>query len=168
MNTESKSKSWTTISAIGAAFVAVIIATAWVSLPVTNAKGEEIVVYKTPYCQCCVKWIAHMRDSGFDVSVVDVPSTEPIHERLGVPRQLGSCHTAAIGDYWVEGHVPADLVQRLVTEQPDGISGIAVPAMVTGSPGMEGPNPAEYQILAYGSDGKVTVYATRQGRTSTD
>ena len=70
-------------------------------------------------------------------------------------------------EYWAEGHVPADLVQKLMTEKPDDIIGIAVPGMPMGSPGMEGPNPVEYQVLAYGKDGSVTVYATRQGRTST-
>ena len=168
MNTEIKSKSWTTILATAAAVVAVVIAAAWIGLPVTNAKAEEVVVYKTPYCQCCVKWIAHMRNNGFDVSVVNVPSTELTRKRLGVPRQFGSCHTATIGDYWVEGHVPADLVQQLMTEEPDNILGIAVPGMVMGSPGMEGPNPVEYQVLAYGNNGKVTAYATRQGQTSAE
>lgn len=145
-----------------------IVAAIWIRSPVTNAGEATIVVYKTPTCGCCIKWIEHLRDSGFDVSAVEVPSTIPVHERFGVPRQLGSCHTAVIGDYWVEGHVPADLVQKLLTEKPDGIAGIAVPGMPMGSPGMEGPNPVAYQVLAYDKDGKVTLYATRQGQASSN
>jgi hypothetical protein len=149
-----------------AAVATVAVAAVWLNLSSSNAAVPEIVVYKTPTCGCCDNWIAHLRDSGLNVSVVNVPSTEPIHERFGVPRRLASCHTGVIGEYWVEGHVPADLVQKLLEEKPDGIVGIAVPGMPMGSPGMESPNPVEYQVLAYGRDGKVTLYATRQGQTS--
>jgi hypothetical protein len=145
-----------------AALVALII---WPSTAMTIGEETDIVVYKTATCGCCSNWIAHLRDSGLEVSVVNVPSTQPMQSRMGVPRRLGSCHTAVIGDYWVEGHVPADLIQRLMTEQPEDIRGIAVPGMPAGSPGMEGPNPARYDVLAYGSDGNTTVYATRQGLT---
>jgi hypothetical protein len=168
MNTYIKSKSWTTIFAAAVAVIAVVIAAAWFSMPVTDAREADVVVYKTPYCGCCIKWVEHLRNNGFDVSVVNVPSMEPTHKQLGVPRRLGSCHTATVGDYWVEGHVPADLIEQLLAEQPDEIAGIAAPGMPMGSPGMEGPNPVEYQVLAYGDDGKVTVYATRQGRTSAE
>ena len=102
------------------------------------------------------------------MSVVNVPNTIPVQERVAVPRNLGSCHTAVLGDYWVEGHVPADLIEQLLTEKPDDILGIAVPGMPMGSLGMEGPNPVEYQIVAYGSDGRTTVYATRQGQSSVE
>jgi hypothetical protein len=143
--------------------VLVAVAAAWFGIRATSAESPQIVVYKTPTCGCCGKWVTHLRDSGFDVNVLDVSSTQPAREKLGVPRRLGSCHTAQVGNYWVEGHVPADLIQRLLTEQPDSIRGITVPGMPIGSPGMEGPNPVRYDVLAYGSDGKTTVYATRQG-----
>ena len=94
---------------------------------------------------------------------MNVDSTSPVRARLGVPNTMTSCHTAVAGEYWVEGHVPADLVQRLLAEEPDDIAGIAAPGMPIGSPGMEGPNPVTYDIVAYGSDGKSHVYATRQG-----
>lgn len=151
---------------LGAAAATVSVVVVWLNLSSGNAAVPEIIVYKTPTCGCCVNWIAHLRDSGLNVSVVNVPSAQSVHQRFGVPRQLGSCHTAVFEDYWVEGHVPADLVQKLATEQPGDIVGIAAPGMPMGSPGMEGPNPVEYQVLAYGKDGNVTVYATRQGRTS--
>jgi len=168
MNNDIKATSWTIFPALVTAVVVMIIAAAWFGMPVTDAKVADVVVYKTAYCECCVKWVEHLRKNGFDVSVVDVPSTKPTHRQLGIPRQLGSCHTATVGDYWVEGHVPADLIEQLLAEQPDEILGIATPGMPMGSPGMEGPNPVEYQILAYGNDGKVTVYATRQGRVSAE
>jgi hypothetical protein len=152
---------------LGAAVATVAVAVVWLNLSSSSAAVPEIVVYKTPTCGCCSNWIKHLQDSGLNVQAVNVASTAEVHQRFGVPRQLGSCHTAVFGDYWAEGHVPADLVQKLMTEKPDDIIGIAVPGMPMGSPGMEGPNPVEYQVLAYGKDGSVTVYATRQGRTST-
>ncbi len=145
-----------------AALVALIILP---SGPTMSAEDTDIVVYKSPTCGCCSNWVAHLRDSGLEVSVVNVPNTQPVQLRVGVPRRLGSCHTAVIGDYWVEGHVPADLIQRLMTEKPEDIRGIAAPGMPAGSPGMEGPNPVRYDVLAYGNDGDTTVYATRQGLT---
>ncbi|MFQ6004186.1 MAG: DUF411 domain-containing protein [Woeseia sp.] len=153
---------------LGVIITAAVVAAAgvWFSIPTSDAKVAEVMVYKTASCGCCNKWVAHLRDNEFEVSVVNVSNTQPTRERLGVPRQLGSCHTAVVGQYWVEGHVPADLIQRLIAEKPDDIRGIAAPGMPVGSPGMEGPNPVEYKVLAYGTDGKTTVYATRQGRSS--
>lgn len=130
--------------------------------------GEEIVVYKTPTCGCCNDWVQHLRDAGLEVSVVNVDSTQSIRAEAGVPNRLGSCHTAVVGDYFVEGHVPADLVRGLMTSKPDNLRGITVPGMPIGSPGMEGPNPVEYDVLALDSDGKVFVYATRQGASHPD
>lgn len=147
----------------GVALVALIILP---SALTTSAKDADIVVYKTPTCSCCNNWIGHLRDSGLEVSVVNVSNTQTIQSHEGVPRELGSCHTAVVGDYWVEGHVPADLIKRIMVEKPDDIRGIAVPGMVIGSPGMEGPNPGRYEVLAYHIDGNTSVYATREGRSS--
>lgn len=131
--------------------------------PTTRAGNADIVVYKTPTCSCCRKWVAHLRDAGLNVGVVNVSNTQAVQTRVGVPRDLASCHTAVVEDYWVEGHVPVDLIQRLVADKPDEIRGIAVPGMPIGPPGMEGPNPVLYDVLAYGNDGNITVYAMRQG-----
>ena len=136
----------------------------WASISTTPLADGDIVVYKTPTCSCCGNWVAHLRDAGLEVSVVNVSNTQTIQSRVGVPRELGSCHTALVGDYWVEGHVPADLIQRLITEKPDDIRGIAIPGMVMGSPGMEGPNPVDYDVVAYDTEGNTIVYASRQGR----
>lgn len=137
----------------------------WLSVPTISANGIDVVVYKTPTCGCCNKWIAHLRDNDLKVNVVSVRNTRSIQSQVGVPRQLGSCHTAVVGNYWVEGHVPADLIQRLMAEKPDDIRGIAVPGMVTGSPGMEGPNPVRYDVLAFGADRSIAIYSTRDGRS---
>lgn len=151
------------------AAVALVALIMWPGTPATvataSADDTDIVVYKTAACGCCGKWVAHLRDAGLEVSVVNVSNTQAVQSRLGVPRRLGSCHTAVAGNYWVEGHVPADLIQRLMAENPHDVRGIAVPGMPMGSPGMEGPNPAEYDIVAYDTNGRTTVYATRQGQS---
>jgi hypothetical protein len=108
--------------------------------------------------------VDHLRHNDFTIAVVNVQSTQPIQSRAGVPRELGSCHTAKIGDYWVEGHVPADIIRKLITENPTDIKGIAVPGMPIGSPGMEGPNPVEYEVIAYKTNGHTEVYATVRGQ----
>jgi len=165
MNAKTKRKTpWALLltSTAAAALIALIV---WPGAPTTYAEEADIVVYKTATCSCCGKWVDHLRDAGLTVDVVNVEHTQAIQRRVGVPRNLGSCHTAVVGDYWVEGHVPADLVQRLMTEKPAEIRGIAVPGMPMGSPGMEGPNPAEYDIVALDSDGNTSVYATRSGKS---
>ncbi len=141
-----------------AAAAAVVL---WLAVPTTSAEAADVIVYKTSTCGCCKKWVALLREDGLEVNVVTVPNTQPVQSRVGVPRNLGSCHTAVVGDYWVEGHVPVDLVKRLREEKPADISGIAVPGMPAGSPGMESPNPVRYDVLAYTKDGKTTVYAKR-------
>ena len=174
MNAKHKTKrSSTTRANSPGRWVAVVVtiavvaaATAWLSISTSDAEIADIVVYKTASCGCCNKWVTHLRDNGLEVNVVNVQNTQPIRERAGIPRRLGSCHTAMVGKYWVEGHVPADLIRQLMAEAPDNIRGIAVPGMPMGSPGMEGPNPVEYQVLAYHADGTTTVYATREGRRS--
>lgn len=137
----------------------------WPIVPTSFAADSDIVVYKTATCSCCGKWVAYLRDVGLKVGVVNVSNTQSIQTRVGVPRKLGSCHTAVAGDYWVEGHVPADIIQRLIEEKPADVRGIAVPGMPAGSPGMESPYAVRYDVLAYDSDGNITVYATRQGQT---
>jgi len=149
-------------------FLAVISAIAvfagWSVNLATSEAEASVVVYKSPSCGCCSQWVEHLRRNGLEVDVVNVNSTEPVRIRLGVPRKLTSCHTAVAGDHWVEGHVPADLVQRLIAERPDDIRGIAVPGMPVGSPGMEGPNASEYKVMSYDRAGNTSVYATRQGQ----
>jgi hypothetical protein len=117
-------------------------------------------VYLTPTCGCCSKWADHMKAAGFDMEREVTAELERVEPRQRVPRQLRSCHTAVIGKYLVEGHVPADVVQKLLKESP-AIVGIAVPNMPIGSPGMEGPNAQPYSIVAFKADGSVYEFAKR-------
>ena len=122
--------------------------------------AADVVVYKSPTCGCCGKWVTHMEDAGFSVEVENRRDLAPIKHELGVPGRMQSCHTAKVGDYIVEGHVPADLVKRMLDEKPD-IKGLAVPGMPMGSPGMEGPRKDPYNVIAIGNDGRFQVFARR-------
>ena len=106
--------------------------------------------------------MGHLRTAGFEVKEQNVDALGPIKKRFGVPAPLHSCHTAVVGDYVIEGHVPADLIQRLLRERP-AVAGLAVPGMPVGSPGMEAPGrPAErYDVLAFEKNGRTTVFARR-------
>ena len=111
-------------------------------------------VHKTPWCGCCDDWVTHLEDAGFEVTVVEHEDLTPIKDFLGVPRPLGSCHTAEIGGYAIEGHVPAADIRRLLQERPEGVRGLSVPGMPVGSPGMEvGDLRDPYDVVAFGDAG---------------
>jgi hypothetical protein len=120
-------------------------------------------VFKTPTCGCCAKWVDHMRANGFDAKVQDLNDLSAIKAKLGVPPQLGSCHTAQVGRYVIEGHIPAAAVKRLLKERPSTVVGLAVPGMPLGSPGMEMPGgqTQPYLILAFDKQGNTTVFDRR-------
>ena len=126
-------------------------------------EGQPVKVYKTATCGCCAAWVEHMRMAGFTVAVEDVVDLAAVKDTLGIPQGLGSCHTARVGGYVVEGHVPAEDVARLLATRPDGVTGIAVPGMPMGSPGMEVPGrPADpYDVVAFGSAGQ-SVFASHR------
>lgn len=128
--------------------------------------AADITVYKTPYCGCCTKWIEHLQQAGFDVDVKFVEQTNSIRSRLGIPDKLASCHTAVVAGYWVEGHVPADLIQKLIADRPEHIKGISAPGMPQGAPGMDIPNSAPYTVYSLDDNGQTAVYATRDGTGS--
>ena len=117
-----------------------------------------IAVYKNQYCGCCHEWIKHLEKNGFKVTANDVPDTAPVRESLGIPAKLGSCHTAKIAGYAIEGHVPAADIKRLLKEKPKAV-GLAVPGMPAGSPGMESANPQPYNTLLVMKDGSTSVWA---------
>lgn len=119
---------------------------------------EAVEVYKSPYCGCCTEWVEHLRANGFTVSTRDVDDVPAARRKLGMPERLGSCHTARIGNYLVEGHVPAADIRRLLKEKPKAV-GLAVPGMPPGSPGMESPRPVPYQTLLVQPDGSTSVFA---------
>ena len=122
----------------------------------------EVTVYKTPTCGCCSKWVDHMREAGFTVNATDLDDLSSIKDQFSVAPENQSCHTAVVGGYVVEGHVPADVVRRMLSEKPD-IAGIAVPGMPIGSPGMEveGRPADRYDIVAFDKNGQRSVYAKR-------
>ncbi len=121
----------------------------------------EIKVYKTPTCGCCVKWIAHLEENGFTVVSETLENLGPIKAANAVPPQLASCHTATVNGYAIEGHVPADIIVRLLREQPE-IAGISVPGMPAGSPGMEMGNRRDpYKVISFDKDGNLAVYDQR-------
>ena len=120
-----------------------------------------ITVYKSPTCGCCTAWVDHLRNEGFRVVAIDTTDLEPIKRRYDVPRRLSSCHTAVVGNYVIEGHVPAADIRRLLAERPQ-IRGLAVPGMPQGSPGMETGVTERYDVLALMGDGKATVFATHR------
>ena len=133
---------------------------AWGALsaaPIEAAAAPEVQVYKSPTCGCCEKWVEHLRAAGFTVQAHDVPDVAPIKRENGISPELSSCHTAFVGGYVVEGHVPASDIRRLLAERP-AIAGLAVPDMPIGSPGMEGPNPEAYEVLSFGAQG-VRVFS---------
>lgn len=117
-----------------------------------------VTVYKSPSCGCCSKWVDHMRKEGFTVTVNDVDDVTPFKREVGVPEKLESCHTAVVEGYVVEGHVPAADVRRLLAERPK-VVGLAVPGMVTGSPGMEGGTPEPYDVVSFDARAKSAVFA---------
>lgn len=123
--------------------------------------GPVIQVYKTPTCGCCSDWTGYLDDEGFAVETDDVTQRElnEIKQEAGLDRSLASCHTAFVGDYVVEGHVPAREIRRLLADEPD-IAGISVPGMPVGSPGMEvGDRKDPYQVVAFDDAGETSVFA---------
>ncbi|NMG73804.1 DUF411 domain-containing protein [Aromatoleum diolicum] len=141
------------------ALIATLALAAAFAAPAFSA-GDEVVMYKDPNCGCCGKWAEHMRAAGFKVKEVKSTEMSTVKREAGVPQALGSCHTAKVGGYVVEGHVPAADVKRLLAEKPK-VAGISAPGMPQGSPGMEGPYPADrYEVVSFSGDGKTRVFAS--------
>lgn len=143
-----------------------MIATATVAASgagVSVAAAPTMTVYHDRNCGCCGGWVAHMRRAGFQVDVIDTDDLAAIKSRFRIPADLVSCHTAEVGGYVIEGHIPAPAIQRLLAERP-AAAGLAVPGMPTGSPGMEAtgaPNET-YDVLLFGPWGK-RPYARFEG-----
>jgi hypothetical protein len=142
----------------------------WLALPLLLAvptawarpDGNAVLVdvWKSPSCGCCKDWVTHLESNGFKVRTHDDGNTA-VRQRLGMPARLGSCHTASVGGYAIEGHVPAREIQRLLKDRPAAI-GLAVPAMPIGSPGMDGPAYGQrkdpFDVLLVAKDGSTTTY----------
>lgn len=135
-----------------------LLATALLTLAGASQAAQSIDVYKSPSCGCCGKWIEHLKKAGFKVESHDVTDVSGARAKLGMPHKYGSCHTAKVGNYVLEGHVPATDIKRLLKEKPKAL-GIAVPGMPAGSPGMDIPNSPPYETLLVQTDGTSSVFA---------
>lgn len=150
-------REWLRSSLIGGA---VVLVGHRVAAAAASLKPIAITVYKTPTCGCCKVWVKHLETNGFAVTAHDMPSVDEVKRTQGVPKALESCHTAIVGRYVVEGHVPADLIKQMLQQKP-AILGLAVPGMPSGSPGMEGGRKEPYDVIAFERGGKTRVYAKR-------
>lgn len=144
---------------ISLAGMGMLLAPSWVAAQAPTIHAE---VWKDPNCGCCKDWVAHMEASGFRIKVHETGNTA-MRARMKIPMKLGSCHTALVGRYAIEGHVPAKDVQRLLREKPDAI-GLTVPGMPVGSPGMDGPEYGgrrdPYDVLLIAADGSTRVFSS--------
>ena len=134
-------------------------AAATAQAPAVPADSTTVTVYKSPTCGCCKEWEKHMRESGFTVVSHDVSDLNAVKHQHGVTQDIGSCHTATVGGYVLEGHVPAADVKRLLAERP-AIAGLAVPGMPMGSPGMEGIYSDKFNVVAFDRTGGRSVFAS--------
>ncbi len=139
--------------------LAAVLVPAGVRPVLASTAAPPVVVWKSPTCGCCTKWVEHMEANGFKISVRD-QGNAAARKNAGIPLALGSCHTALVGGYAIEGHVPAADVRRLLKDKPDAI-GLAVPGMPVGSPGMEqGGRRDRYDVLLVTRDGKARIFST--------
>ncbi len=143
------------VGAVAAAGTSVLASSADAS-----ALAASMVVYKDPNCGCCAEWVKHVRAAGYQVTVRDTPDMASVKASFGVPSALQSCHTARVETYTIEGHVPADVISKLLRDKPAG-RGLAVPGMPMGSPGMEGSRRDAYNVMLFDKTGKSIVYASR-------
>ncbi|MBL0421280.1 DUF411 domain-containing protein [Ramlibacter sp. AW1] len=130
-----------------------------------TARKPSVEVWKDPQCGCCADWVAHLQANGFAVTVHETGNTAA-RARLGIANRYGSCHTAQVGGYAIEGHVPARDIHRLLAEKPAAL-GLAVPGMPVGSPGMDAPayggRRDAYDVLLLASDGSAQVWSHYRG-----
>ena len=125
-----------------------------------------MVVHKDPNCGCCQAWADLAAQAGYPVRIVDEADMAAVKTRLGVPEELASCHTTQVSGLVVEGHVPLQVVERMLRDPPQGLRGIAVPGMPAGSPGMEVPDGTRqpYQVIAFFGDGRTSVVHSEPGK----
>jgi Predicted metal-binding protein len=127
----------------------------------SSAEAPSVVtVYKDPGCECCARWVKHLSANGFVVSVRDVTNMDEVKRMMNVPAKLQSCHTAVVGRYVIEGHVPASTIKKFLASKSTAL-GLAAPGMPMGSPGMEGDRVDHYDILSFDRDGTSRVYEKR-------
>ena len=153
-------KKITILLSIGIVSIGTILAIWFFPTMISNLSVNSdniITVYKSPSCGCCKKWVDYLKDHGFKTKIKNVQDVRPIKTKHGINSKLASCHTAIVGNYVIEGHVPAEAIKKLLKESPN-IKGLAVPGMPIGSPGMEGPNPQSYVVYGINHDGQINVF----------
>lgn len=126
--------------------------------PGKDQQPVEITVYRSPTCGCCSKWIKHLQENNFQVRDIVTENVDGLKEKYGVPKNLQSCHTAIVDDYVIEGHVPASDIRALLKIKP-AITGLSVPGMTTGTPGMEmGDTKNPFKVIAFDKQGHVQIF----------
>jgi hypothetical protein len=126
------------------------------------AAKPHMIVYKSPTCGCCAKWVDYVQANGFTAAVTNMPDVTPVKIAHKLPPRLASCHTTLINGYVIEGHVPVEDVRRLLKQKPANVAGLAAPGMPAGSPGMDVPGSPPYDVLAFDKSGATSVYATHR------
>lgn len=123
---------------------------------------KDIVVYRSPSCGCCGKWVKHLKDNNFNVIDNVIHDVDSVKRKYGVPSELDSCHTAIVGDYVIEGHVPVEDIEKLLSLKAD-VLGIAVPGMPVGTPGMEmGDRKDAYKVIAFDKESRKQVFSVHE------
>lgn len=123
----------------------------------TVVKIANIDIYKTPTCGCCGVYSKYLSGKGISVNEIDLPDLTATKDEYGIPHELMSCHTSIVGGYFVEGHIPLEAIEKLLSLKPD-IAGIALPGMPSGTPGMAGAKSEEWIIYSIGNDGEVSEF----------
>jgi len=138
----------------------------WDSFQKTTSEPLTITVYRSPSCQCCKRWIAHLEKHDFIVNDNVVTNTYDVKEAVGLPKKLASCHTAIIGNYVIEGHVPANDIKTLITSKSD-LAGLAVPQMPHGTPGMEtGARYDDFSVIGFTKQAKTRIFSVYKHTSS--
>jgi hypothetical protein len=154
---------WKPLTLIGVvvALGATLTAPSWRSAGAESAVAAPttITVFKDPNCGCCSRWVTHLREAGFTAVARDTSAMDAVKAKHGVTAELTSCHTAVVDGYVIEGHVPAADIQRLLSTRPQ-VTGLAVPGMPMGSPGMEGSRTDTYDVLSFDRRGQTKVFSS--------
>jgi hypothetical protein len=128
------------------------------------SKPVDIVVYRSPTCECCGKWIEHLKKNNFNVQEIVTEDVQTIKNKYGVPEAMASCHTAIVDGYVIEGHVPANDIMKLLKNKPK-IIGIAVPGMPSGTPGMEmGDRKDAYNVMSFDKENHSEIFNSYKGK----
>ncbi len=136
------------------------LASVWDKPSTTSYNGNtKMTVYRSPNCGCCGGWITHLKKHGFEITDIKTEDMETVKQNNNLPEELASCHTAVIDGYVFEGHIPADDIKRFLTQKPENLNGLTVPAMPIGTPGMESDETKQpFAVVAFDNQGKTEVF----------